>query len=403
MIAAFGIAVIYSAVLLRIATNAFGATGDFLPFYSAGYLVRTGQVNHLYDPATLELVERELYPGRFGEALGYTLPVFVAWSFAPATLLPFTASFFLFMGVLVVLLAIIVYAFRRYLADVPQLPRDTFLACAAFGMPTIASIVFGQVDLIVLSGLAGGYLLLQRNRPYAAGLALCLMLVKPHMMLGVVPMLLLRREWRTLGTLFAVGVPLLALPALLSAPGALIDNVKILASYPGADTELAVNASVMPNWRGFILSLTNSNSMLLWLPGHALIAFGAIVAAFVCWRNARNLDKAYAIAATLPLVVSPHLHTQSLVLLLLPGAILLRAYFDAGVSAAREMRAVNALLCAYVAAFFLPVMAILGLSLGGFAVLAVYVALAARWPQPPSIVAAAIETEAATDPLVRAA
>jgi hypothetical protein len=118
------------------------------------------------------------------------------------------------------------------------------------------------------------------------------------------------------------GDGLLALPALLSAPGALIDNVKILASYPGADTELAVNASVMPNWRGFILSLTNSNSMLLWLPGHALIAFGAIVAAFVCWRNARNLDKAYAIAATLPLVVSPHLHTQSLVLLLLPGAII---------------------------------------------------------------------------------
>ncbi len=381
MIAALGMAAVYGAVLRRIATNAFGATGDFLPFYSAGYMVRTGQVSSLYDPATLELVQRQLYPGSFDEALGYTLPVFVAWAFAPVSLLPFTASFFLFMGALGTLLAAITYTFRQYLADVPQLPRSVFLGCAAFGMPTIASIVFGQVDLIVLSGLTAGYLLLQNGRPRAAGLALCLMLVKPHMLFGVGLLLLMRREWRTVSTLAVVGIPLLVLPPLLSAPDALIDNVKILASYPGADKELAVNATVMPNWRGFMLSATNGTNMLLWLPGHAVIAVGVVIAAYASWRRHRDLDRTYAIAAILPIIVSPHLHTQSLVLLLLPAAILLRAYFRAGRSTAREMPAVNALLFVYASAFFLSITAIQGLSLGIFPVLALYLVVLRRWPE----------------------
>src|SRR3990172_12506046 len=88
---------IFGVVLWRIATNAYGATGDFLSFYAAGYLVRTGRAANLYDPTTLDWAQRRLYPGGFDEAIGYPLPVFVALLFAPLSLIPFTASFFLFM------------------------------------------------------------------------------------------------------------------------------------------------------------------------------------------------------------------------------------------------------------------------------------------------------------------
>jgi len=148
-------------------------------------------------------------PATSTKVLGYTLPVFVAWRFAPLSLLPFTCSFFLYMGAMTVLLAAIVVTLRRYLAVVPALPRNVLLACAAFSMPSVASIVSGQVDLIALAGLTAGYLLLQDNRPGSAGLALCLTLVKPHMLLGVGLLLLVRRECRALATLAAVGVPLL--------------------------------------------------------------------------------------------------------------------------------------------------------------------------------------------------
>ena len=379
MIAALAIFAVYGAVLHRIAINAHGATGDFLSFYGAGFLVRTGRAAHLYDPATLEWAQRRLYPGSFDEAIGYPLPVFVAWCFAPLSLLPFTLSFFVFMGAMTLLLAGLVLTFRRALVDVPPLPRNLFLAGAAFGMPSIASIVFGQVDLIALAGLTAGYLLLKDNRPRAAGIALALVLVKPHMLLGVGLLLLVRRDWRALGSLAAVGLPLLIVPALLSAPGALLDNMRIIASYPGAGKALSVNAAVMPNWRGFIVSLINNDSIWLWFPGFAAIAVAVAGAAVTRWRTAA-FDQSYALAAMLPLLVSPHVHTQNLVLLLLPGAILLRSYCGEGSSHVRELRAANALLLAYTIAFALPIIAILGLSLGVFPLLVFFGALVTLWP-----------------------
>jgi hypothetical protein len=381
LIAALAIAAIYSAVLWRIATNAYGATGDFLSFYAAGFLVRTGRATNLYDPTTLDWAQRRLYPGGFDEAIGYPLPVFVALLFAPLSLIPFTASFFLFMGAMTALLGGILATLRRYLNDVPALPRNVFLGGAALGMPSVASIVFGQVDLLPLAGLTAGYLLLRSNRPQTAGLALCLTLFKPHMLLGAGLMLVVRREWRALASLAGAGVPLLVLPALLTAPDALIDNVKIIASYPGADTALAVNAAVMPNWRGFVVSATNNNDIWLWLPGFALIATGALAGAVWRWRRSTNFDQAYAIGAALPLLVSPHVHTQNLVLLLLPAAIWLRAYLGESASLDRQMRAVNALLLAYTALVVLPILAILGLSLTVVPMLAAYALMLTRWPK----------------------
>jgi hypothetical protein len=397
MVAALGIAAIYSGVLWRIATNGYGSTGDFLSFYAAGFLVRTGQAAHLYDPATIDRVQRQLYPGGFDEAIGYPLPVFVALLFAPLSKIPFTVSFFLFMGAMTAVLGGVLFTLRRYLSGLPALPRNVFLACAAFAMPSVASIVFGQVDLLPLAGLTAGYLLLRSRRPELAGLALCLVLFKPHLLIGAVLLLLVRREWRAIGALAAAGIPLLVLPALLTAPRALIENVKIIASYPGADKALAVNAAVMPNWRGFVVSATNSNDIQFWLPGFALIATAALAAAVWRWRGSANFDQSYAIATLLPLFVSPHVHTQNLVLLLLPAAIALRAYLSESASIDRQMRAVNALLFAYTALFVLPLLAILGLSLTIFPMLATYAAVLTRWPER------SVEMQAIEDTPVEAA
>jgi len=105
-------------------------------------------------------------------------------------------------------------------------------------------------------------------------------------------------------------------------------------------------------------------------------------------RHARRGWRAAAIATLLPLLVSPHVHTQNLVLLTLPGAILLRAYVEAGRSAEREMRAANVMLLTYTAAFALPLLAIQGLSLTIFPMLAAYALMLTRWPKRAATAAA---------------
>ena len=383
MIAAATMVAIFATVLWRIATNAYGATGDFLAFYAAGYLVRGSHASHLYDPTTLAWAQRLLYPGDFDAAIGFPLPVFVAWLFAPFSALPFTFSFFLWMASSVVLLAALLRWFDTQLRRVPVLPRRAFLAFGAFAMPSLTTIVFGQVDFIALAGLTGGYLLLRKNRPALAGLPLCLVLVKPHFLVGAALFLLVRREWKTIGMLVAVGLPLLVVPAVLTAPETLVGNVKMLASYPGSGEELAVNASVMANWRGFISSATNSSDIRLWLPGLVAIAPAAVAIALSRWRAATTLadfDHAYSLAVMLPLLISPHLHTQNLVLMVLPGALMLRAYLEEDATENRQQTAINWMLFYFSALFFLPFFAMQGLSLTVFLIIGTYLAIAFRWP-----------------------
>jgi len=392
-IAAAGSIAIFGTVLQHIATNAYGATGDFLSFYAAGFLVRTGHGAHLYDPAAIEATQRHLYPGGFDEAIGYPLPVFAAWLFAPLSRLPFTAAFSLYMSLMACLLGGLLRLLGEELKDLPGRVRWLFLACAAFAMPSLATIVFGQVDLVALAGLLGGYLLLRADRRVLAGLTLCLVLIKPHFLIGVVLLLLLRRDWRTLGTLACAGLALLIVPALLTAPSTLFDNVKELATY-GSGGRLTVNAQFMANWRGFIVSATNSDRLVYWAPGSAIIAAGAIAVAVARWRASGSLERDYSIAVLLPLIASPHVHTQSLVLMLLPATLALRAYLTANSSVEATRRATNALLLSFTLLFVLPVIAIQGLSLTGFFVLAGYLCVSFRWPAQESI-ATSSETEKA--------
>jgi len=382
MLAAGATIAVFGVVLGHIATNAYGSTGDFLSFYAAGYLVRTGQGAHLYEPAAIDAAQRLLYPGGFDETIGYPLPVFVAWLFAPLSNLPFTTAYFLYMAMTAAVLAGLLWVLNQQLAAVPRVERRLFVVCGALTLPSLATIVFGQVDLVALAGLLGGYLLLRADRRALAGLALCLVLVKPHLLVGVAVYLLLRREWRTISVLAAVGLPLLVVPALLTGPATLIGNAQEVARL---DQQLLAGArvEVMANWRGFIASATNSDRLIFWTPGFLAIAVGAIAIAVSRWRSAPGaaaFDRDYSLAVLLPLLVSPHVHTQSLVVGLLPAALALRALAGPAASAEARRRAVNIMLLIFTLLFALPFLAIQGLSLTVFLTIGVYLALSFRWP-----------------------
>lgn len=382
-IAAGWVVAIFGAVLVRLATNAYGATGDFLSFYAAGWLVRAEHAADLYEPNTIEWAQRLLYPGDFDRAIGYPLPMFVAWAFAPLTTLPFTEALFLWMTLNAGLLAIVLWTLSAELVGLPRGLRLLFVWLAALSFPAVATIVFGQVDLIVLVSLLVGYRLLLSGRTAEGAAALSLTAVKPHLALGVVFLLAARREWRGLSVFFILAAALIAIPPLVVAPAALTGNVRMLLSYPTSTEELSVNAEVMSNWRGFVVSVTGSSDPSLWLPGLVALAIVSLALAVPRWVRAnspREFDRAYSLALLVPLIVSPHLHTQSLVLLLLPAALATRWAWAGSPTPARCRIISNSLLFAYASVFFFPFFAIQGLSLTVFFLMASYLWVALRWP-----------------------
>ncbi len=388
---AFALALLATALLaavgaVRVVTAHGGAGGDFLSFYAAGSIVRHGG-HGLYDPGVQDFVQHALYPGTLAHATGYPLPVFAAWIFAPLSKLPFGAAFLVWCAINLALLATLAAALERHLAAVPRLPRRAFVAAFALSIPAVTDVVFGQVDLFVFAALFGAYLLLRREREATAGIVLAAVLLKPQFLLGVVPMLIAWRQWRTLLALAAAGVPLLVVPELITDPHALIDNLALVARYRSGDN-LQVNAALMSNWRGFIVSTTGNDAAWLWAPGTLLIAAAAYAVALRRWAAARDgaasADQSYALAVMLPLLVSPHLHTQSLVLLFIPLAIFLRGHFAPGAPRSRDVtqqaRTAALLLALHAALFACWLCTAVAFAPGVFLVAAIFAAVAYRWP-----------------------
>jgi hypothetical protein len=391
LLAASATLAILGTVAAHIVTHT--AIGDFLAYYTAGYLVRTGQGVHLYDPRVLEATERLLFPGHFNEPAGYPLPVFAAWLFATLSKLSFSAAYIAFISIMAAALAGLLFVFNQLLAGVPKGQRALFLGCAALALPTLATIVFGQVDFIALYGLLAGYILLRSERRTLAGIALCLVLIKPQLLVGIGLYLLVKREWRAIGSLAAVGVPLLVVPALLTSPSTLLGNVHEILTH---DTRAlaAAHLDVNANWQGFIASVTGSDRLIYWGPGFAVIAAGAIAVAGSRWRRGLSFNRDYSIAVLLPLLVSPHVHTQNLIVVLLPAALALREYLVPASTAETRQRATNAMLLGFTLLFALPFVAIQGLSVTGFFLLAGYLAVAYRWPRTETAAAPRAEYDA---------
>ncbi len=364
-------------------TASGGAGVDFLSFYAAGDIVRHGGAG-LYDARAQDATARALYPGTLDYAAGYPLPVFVAWMFAPLSMLPYGAAFALWDVVNLGLLAGFAVALHHVLADVPAVPRRILLAVFVFSVPTMANIVFGQVDLVIFSALLAAYALLRRDRHMAAGVVLALVLIKPPFLLGIVPMLAMQRRWGVLLALCAAGVPLLTLPALLTSPDTLLSNLTFIAHYPSASgRDLQVNAAMMSNFRGLVVSTTGRDEAWLWLPGMIVIGGGAFAIAARRWWRGGDPAQAFGLAVLLPLLASPHLHTQSLVLLFVPVTLALRARFDGEHAASARLAATDAtiaLLALYSALCVLWLSTALGFAPMFFLVAAVFAATAFRWP-----------------------
>ena len=357
--------------------------GDWISFYTGGTLVRTGNAAHLYDASAQAAVQRKLFGGV--NPMGYPLPVFVALVFAPLTRLSFLASYLAWLTVNVALLAVLVRLSWRWLGDVPETTRAVFLTCAV-SVTALGVLMQGQVDLLVLGGFAGCYALLRAGRPFTAGSVLALALCKPHLAAAVVLLLVVKRQWRALAGLTAAGVPLLFGPALVLGPHLLIDQIRLVLSYTNTATNYDVSAAMMINIRGTVTSLTGSSNVWLWLPLLALIAAVAIVVAVRVWLSRPALDaQSWALAFTLPLLYSPHIHGQSLVLLIGAAAL----YLVASQSSARPLVNIKYIVAGLVAITLLSSLSLSGLSLTAFLIMAAYLLFSQRWPEPSAQAAAA--------------
>lgn len=367
----------FMVLVVNLAYDGYSAS-DWIAFYTGGTLVREGLGGHLYDANAQAAVQRGLFGSDAG-LMGYPLPAFAAYLFAPLTRLSFVASYWVWFAVNLALLAVLVRSLWSLLDETSADLRAKFLVCVS-SVPVLNVLLRAQVDLFVLAGFAACYALLHANRPFSAGAALALGLFKPHLLLAPLALLVVKRQWRALAGFLTVGVPLLLVPSLALGSSTLVDQAGLVTSLTRSPADYSIDAEMMVNLRGTIASLTGSSNVWLWLPLLSIVGAVALLVAVRIWVARPLLDlQSWALVFSLPFMYAPHIHVQTLVLLVAGAAL----YVAAAQRDAQRLAEINRYLIPVLAAtLVLLTLSQAGVTLMALLVIGAYVLFVYRWPRP---------------------
>ncbi len=183
------------------------------PAFATGARLIVSDPGHLYDFETQKRVELDVTGGRALVTLGIEgiLP-FLAPAWVALLAVPFDALGPEIGGRLWVLFGLLCLAGGLYFATRPRSPTAILPGFAA--VPTALLLLNAQLDGIVALGLGAAFALW--SRPYLAGLALGLTLVKPQLVLPLAAAVLLASQWKVLAAWAATGAALLGVTLALN-------------------------------------------------------------------------------------------------------------------------------------------------------------------------------------------
>ena len=300
---------------------------DFVAFYAAASLVRGGLADAIYDPAVVAHVEETVLgrpAGRTG-GLAFMNPPFVAGLLQPITSLPYGEAQAVWFTVSVAALAACLALLWPELRRLRRRWALAFLVAAIASYPAFCALLYGQLSSLVLLSWVLFYRFERQGWAARSGLALAGALIKPQ--LAVVPVLYLvvTGRWRALGG-FACGAA-----ALASLSVALAGPEVVFVGYPAflLDSlrwreEFGVTRIDMFGWSSFFTRVLPAADVTLGRMLTVVFSVATLGAAIVVWRRRRGLEEIWAPTLALAMatiLVSPHLHTHDLEILLLPAAL----------------------------------------------------------------------------------
>lgn len=295
-------------------------------FYCAAQILRQGFGNGLYDPGLQIACQSKLT----AVPLFYNHPPYEALLYVPLTYLPYRSAFVVWTISSVALLSCSVLILtsetqvRTALSQVLKVPTDYGLVlalCVTFA-PVTTCLLLGQNSMVTLFIHTGAFSFFHRGNRFWSGCLLGLALFKFQLVLPIVIVLLLRRQWPFVIGFFGSALVLVIISCTIS-------GIQVVWTYPqfllfeSRHPELAgFRPEAMPNMRGVLARILNPA-----VPGWIIISLTVIISTAILawaaqhWRGDQP-SLSFSIAVLATLLVSFHLYNYDLALLLLPAAIL---------------------------------------------------------------------------------
>lgn len=355
-----GMIALHALIFFTLWPDVLRGQPDFTAFYSAGQAVDQGLNAQLYEQQTLAGLQRQYAPQVVQNLKGplpYTHPPFEAAAFAPLAKLPYLAAFALWDLISAVALLASVLLLRPYLPHLRRWSGILPFLCAFAFFPVLICLVQGQDSIVLFLFFVCAFIAMEHRRQFLAGACFGLALIKFQYVLPIVAILLLRRKWRMWGGFAAAGAALTIASAAVAGWDTTLHYPQTLLSLSQAQAHLAMNAEYMPNLRGVLIRLLGRDgfavSAILALLSVMLIAFVARRCTLDVEHRAFALE--YSLVVTVSTLVSYHLETHDLILLLLPLLLIGEALFEGTIAGATR----NLLFPVVATLFFSPLYALL--------------------------------------------
>jgi alpha-1,2-mannosyltransferase len=376
--------------------------GDFLQEYVGGWLVLHGDHTRFYDiPYAQELEHDPAVTGyRWQSERWFPMIYPPSWYVlvSPLQLLPIQSA-------ALVWLALMIAAFSGSIGLLARhYPQRVVLLWAlpagVFFLPTLESLSSGQKATLLLLILSATFVLLDRGRPLTAGLVFGLIAFKPQLALVIGVAMLCKRQWRFVAGSLATALVLVGLCFVL--------GVDVCRQYLDLSLRLGEYIETagypverMHSWYGFVrLLLPHSSLELVQVLTLIMVVLTLGVLVRLLWGPLQFGKSKFAqqfsglVLATL--LLSPHLLTYDLTLLLLPMLLLVLTLTEPDSPLAKRARPFAWLLTLLyvlggVSAMFAPLVHVQASVLAMFALL-----LLLSWSQPshgPADLAPAVPAE----------
>ncbi len=271
--------------------------GDFINLWSAGHLVRLGQMKFLYSHALFQAWKQ----GQFGADL-----LVQDWIYPPTVLLIGVPLSFLPLGPAYLLWDLVTFAIAVVLLRAARLPWRIIGAGLA-GPATWSSLMLGQYGPLA-GGLVVAGLLLAPRYPIRAGIMLGLATVKPQQG-AIVPIAwLAARSWRAIAAacvMFAVMALAVILGFGVAAWTLFFTKSSVIAKdiLEASPPQPIINTGVSVFW----MLRTLGSGVALAYAAQLAAALGSMVVVYRAWRkpDAEPLAR-MALTVCLSLLITPY-------------------------------------------------------------------------------------------------
>lgn len=286
---------------------------DFIYFYTVGSLAKTHHTSALYDFDALHAEQIALVPESAAEFYPPVYPPNVALVFAPFASLPFRSAMFLWNLITIVAFAFIVASAWRPVAV--DLPDRRFVVAAAAAFPPFWNLVLhGQATILILAAFWVGWIALERQKRFWAGMAFGLLLIKPQFAIPLAVIVLFCGEWAMLaGAVTSIGIQLGTVALLLGG--------SVLKAYAAFVPLMLRHADLLepkPAQSHSLRALTrlapDSIGLLIWVGLSAVVLFHVVKV----WKTDSPVRVRLGVAILASLLVNPHVIVYDATVLALP-------------------------------------------------------------------------------------